>query len=135
MVVEVDKPTIAAIHDHGGLVWVHCHGGMNPVLELFMEMGVDCLNPIEPPPMGDILLSEAKERVKGRMCLEGNIEVGDFKCWPRGVSAGLQTVSRWVSQEEIHIRPSSDHTHWPFLDEHILKHRIFIEVGLEYGRY
>ncbi|MGI6567221.1 MAG: uroporphyrinogen decarboxylase family protein [Limnochordia bacterium] len=138
MVVEVDKPTIAAIHDHGGLVWVHCHGGMNPVLELFMEMGVDCLNPIEPPPMGDILLSEAKERVKGRMCLEGNIEVGDFQMLGHEEfrQVCIDSIQMGKPGGGFIFCPSSDHTHWPVLDEHILEnYKIFIEVGLEYGRY
>ena len=36
------------------------------------------LNPIEPPPMGDVSLREAFSIVKGRMALEGNIEIGDI---------------------------------------------------------
>jgi len=138
MVVDIEKPTIAVIHDHGGLVWVHCHGGMDPVLELFMEMGVDCLNPIEPPPMGDIVLSEAKERTKGKMCLEGNIEVGDFQMLSHDGFRQVCIESKQMGKPGggFIFCPTSDHTHWPVLDEHILEnYRIFIEVGLEYGKY
>jgi uroporphyrinogen-III decarboxylase len=75
---NVDAPLIERIHERGGYVWVHSHGKMGPVLERFADMGVDVLNPIEPPPMGDITLAEAFRRVGNRMGLEGNIETHDF---------------------------------------------------------
>jgi len=77
-VFDLDAPLIGRIHEAGGHVWVHSHGGMNPVLERFADMGVDVLNPIEPPPMGDVTLEEAFARVEGRMGLEGNIETHDL---------------------------------------------------------
>jgi uroporphyrinogen-III decarboxylase len=77
-VVQYDAPLIELVHRRGGYVWCHSHGQMGPVLELFADMGVDCLNPIEPPPMGDVTLAQAKARVGQRMCLEGNVEQGDF---------------------------------------------------------
>ncbi|MCP4642311.1 MAG: hypothetical protein GY851_17835 [bacterium] len=77
-----DKPLIDLIHEEGCYVWVHSHGKMGPVLERFADMGVDVLNPIEPPPMGDLTLPEAFERVGGRMGLEGNIETHDIMTSP-----------------------------------------------------
>ena len=38
-------------------------------------MGVDVLHPFEPPPQGDILAHEAKALARGKMCLEGNIQI------------------------------------------------------------
>ena len=73
-----DEPIIAEIHNGDGRVWVHSHGGMDAVLERFMEMGVDVLNPLEPPPMGDVTLQEAFERIGDRMGIDGNIETHDF---------------------------------------------------------
>jgi uroporphyrinogen-III decarboxylase len=84
-VFAVDKPLVDRIHDAGGRVWVHCHGRMKPVLKRFADMGIDVLNPIEPPPMGDITLPEAFEAVGGRMGLEGNIETHDFMTAPKDV--------------------------------------------------
>ncbi|MGB9596102.1 MAG: uroporphyrinogen decarboxylase family protein, partial [Candidatus Poribacteria bacterium] len=77
-VFKYDKPIIDLIHDAGKLVWVHCHGDMKPVLLDFVEMGVDCLNPIEPPPVGGLTLAEAKKLVNGRMTLDGGVENGAF---------------------------------------------------------
>ena len=77
-VMPFDKPLVDLLHEHGVRVWVHCHGKMGPVLERFVEMGVDVLNPVEPPPMGDVTLAEAFDRVGDRMGLEGNIETHDL---------------------------------------------------------
>lgn len=77
-VYDVDKALVDLIHNGGGYVWTHCHGRMRPVLEGFVEMGVDVLNPIEPPPMGDITLEEAFAVAGDRMGLEGNIETHDL---------------------------------------------------------
>jgi hypothetical protein len=38
-------------------------------------MGVNVLHPFEAPPMGDIEASEAKKLARGKMCLEGNIQI------------------------------------------------------------
>lgn len=77
-VAAVDKPLIDLIHERGGYVWVHSHGRMGPVLERFMGMGVDVLNPVEAPPMGDLTLAEAFARVGRRMGLEGNIQTHEL---------------------------------------------------------
>jgi len=77
-VFELDKPLIDLIHEAEGHVWVHCHGRMKRVLERFKDMGVDVLNPVEPPPMGDITMAEAFDIVGDYMGLEGNIETHDF---------------------------------------------------------
>jgi hypothetical protein len=77
-VVAYDRELADLVHSYGHIMWVHCHGRMGPVLEGFVDMHADALNPIEPPPMGDITLAEAKRRVGGRLALEGNIQVGDF---------------------------------------------------------
>jgi len=51
--------------------------------ERFADMGVDVLNPIGPPPMGDMTLDEAFAAVGERMGLEGNIETHDLMVAPR----------------------------------------------------
>ena len=90
-VFGLDKPLIDLIHEAGGRVRVHCHGRMKAVLERFVEMGVDVLNPIEPPPMGDMTLGEAFGVVGERMGLEGNIETHD-----------MMTCTKESLREKIH---------------------------------
>jgi hypothetical protein len=75
---DVDKSMMDMIHDAGGRIWIHCHGKMSKVITRFADMGCDLLNPIEPPPMGDISLEDSFRKVGGRMALEGNIEIGEI---------------------------------------------------------
>ena len=41
-------------------------------------MGADVLHPVEAPPMGDLTAAEAKSMARGKVCLEGNIQISDM---------------------------------------------------------
>ena len=45
--------------------------------EKIVEMGTDCLHPMEAPAWGDMPLAEAKRRIGCDICIEGNIQMGD----------------------------------------------------------
>lgn len=73
--VKYDKPIIDFIHDIGGRIHIHSHGSIKHVIQGFVEMGTDVLHPFEAPPNGDITPQEAKLYARGKMCLEGNIQI------------------------------------------------------------
>ena len=73
-----NRPLIALVHRYGCLVSVHCHGRLNAVLDAFAELGADVLHPLEAPPMGDVTLADAKRRIGQRVCLQGNLQIGDL---------------------------------------------------------
>lgn len=73
--VKYDKPIIDMVHDAGGYMHIHCHASVKKVFQGFIDMGVNVLHPFEAPPMGDITPAEAKKLAKGKMCLEGNIQI------------------------------------------------------------
>lgn len=75
---RTDAEMADLIHARGGLLHIHCHGPLNAVLEQFAELGCDCVHPIEPPPMGDVTIEDAYRRIGGRVCIEGNIQIGDI---------------------------------------------------------
>ena len=133
-VTRYDLPLIDLIHDAGGLVWCHCHGNMDPVLERFADdLKVDCLNPIEPPPVG-IPLDEAKQRVGDRMSLEGNVQVGWFDtCSPDEIrDRTRQALREAMPGGGFILCPTSDHSHWPVLDGSVhAKCRAFVETAAE----
>ena len=76
--VRYDQPIIERIHEAGGRVHVHCHGSIRTVFDGFLQMGADVLHPFEAPPMGDITPAKAKALARGRICLEGNIQIADM---------------------------------------------------------
>ena len=73
--VKYDKPIIDLVHEAGGRLHIHSHGSIRDVIQAFVEMGTDVLHPFEPPPQGNISAAEAKAAARGRMCLEGNIQI------------------------------------------------------------
>jgi uroporphyrinogen-III decarboxylase len=131
-VSRFDKPLIDLIHERGGHAWVHCHGKMGPVLERFVEMGVDVLNPMEPPPMGDLTLEEAFARVGDRMALEGNIETHEL------MSASKERIRDLVreaieagSGRRFILCPSSGYMECPEPDARLIENLLtFIEEGV-----
>lgn len=82
--VRYDKPIVDLIHDYGGFIHIHSHGPIKGVLQYFIEIGADMLHPIEAPPMGNVTIQEAKDILRGKVCIEGNIQIGDMY----GSSAG-----------------------------------------------
>ncbi len=68
-----DKRVNDAVHAIGGRHFAHCHGNCGKFLEHFADMGIDAIDPLEPPPYGDNNLSQVKKSVGGRMLLAGNI--------------------------------------------------------------
>lgn len=73
--VRYDKPILDLIHNAGGRVHIHCHGPLKTVFQGLLEMGADVIHPVEPPPLGDLPASEAKRMARGRLCIEGNIQI------------------------------------------------------------
>ena len=75
---DMDKPIGDAIHNAGGYLWVHSHGKVASFIESFIDMGVDVLNPLEPPKNGDIDLNDIIARYGNRIGWEGNIEIQEI---------------------------------------------------------
>ena len=77
-VFNYDKPICDVIHNAGSYVWVHCHGKVANLVGRYIEMGVDILNPLEPPKNGDINLKQIIAQYGNRIGWEGNIEMQDM---------------------------------------------------------
>ena len=60
-IVKYEGPLWQMVREAGHIPWVHCHGKVKTVLDEFVEGGVQVLDPVEPPPQGDIDIAEAKQ--------------------------------------------------------------------------
>jgi len=76
--VRYDRPITDLIHEAGGRIHIHSHGSIKTVLDGFIELGADVLHPFEAPPMGDITPREAKDVVRGKVTIEGNLQIADM---------------------------------------------------------
>jgi uroporphyrinogen-III decarboxylase len=59
-------------------VHIHSHGSIKKVLQGFVDMGVDVLHPFETPSQGDLTAREAKPVIRGKICMEGNIQISNM---------------------------------------------------------
>lgn len=81
-VVRYVTPMIRDIQAHGGYARIHCHGRVKNILDLIAGMGADALDPIEPPPHGDIELRDVRQRHGRQLALFGNLEIADVEMMP-----------------------------------------------------
>ena len=72
---EIDKPMCDDIHNAGCHTWMHCHGKVGQLIGECIDMGIDVINPLEPPKNGDIILHEAVEKYGRAIGWEGNVEI------------------------------------------------------------
>lgn len=78
-VVRYTEPMIRAIQRTGGFVRIHCHGRLKRILPLIAAMKPDALDPIEPPPQGDVELIEVRREYGRDLTLFGNLEASDLE--------------------------------------------------------
>jgi hypothetical protein len=78
-VVRYTGPMVEAIQKYDGFARIHCHGRIRAVLDYILEMGTDAIDPVEPPPQGDVELSYVREKYGGDLVIFGNIEVADIE--------------------------------------------------------
>jgi len=134
-VVKYHSKIFKLIHEYDGIVYFHCHGSINAILEMFAEMGTDAIHPVEPPPMGDTPLSEAKRKIGDKVCFIGNIQISDI------LSGSTEQVDRAVRQAiyeggpEGLILSTSASPSWYPLPQRALKNYVQLtETGLQYGK-
>ncbi len=98
LVFPFDRRVNEAVHRIGGRHRAHCHGNSSAFLELFADMGVDAVEPLEPPPFGDNNLADAKRRVGKRMLLSGNVVTQAFHLPSFNVGDVRELVKRAIGE-------------------------------------
>ncbi len=76
------KQMVKSIHAYGGFARIHSHGRLRDILDDIAATGCMGLDPIEPPPQGDVELSYVRERYGKQMVLFGNLEIADIENLP-----------------------------------------------------
>ena len=78
-VVRYTGPMVEVIQKHGGFARIHCHGRIGAVLDYIVEMGAAAIDPVEPPPQGDVELANVRRDYGDKLVLFGNIEYADIE--------------------------------------------------------
>jgi methionine synthase II (cobalamin-independent) len=121
------------VHRYGGIVHVHCHGKVKEIFPRLLDIGVDVLDPMEPPPDGDMTLVEAQRMAQGRMTLIGGLEYRDFEmCTPDEIEAKTKEAIEQGGRTHYVVGPSA--VAMTYISGHFRDNVIrFIETGLKYG--
>ena len=56
----------------------HCDGNIDPLIDFWIECGIDCLDPIDPD--AGYKMAEMKEKYGDRICLKGNVDCKGALC-------------------------------------------------------
>lgn len=129
-----DKPLCDDIHTGGGYVWVHCHGKVANFIESYIDMGVDILNPLEPPKNGDICLKTIIEKYGNRIGWEGNIEIQDIiQAEPSLLKEKIYScVEQGQASGRFILCPSAGFMEYPYPTEQYIQNLLlYLNYGLE----
>ena len=72
--LQYDRRLVEIIRRSDNFACIHCHGPLGGIVDMIGAMEPHILEPIEPPPDGDVPLTELKRRLGERICLMGYIE-------------------------------------------------------------
>jgi hypothetical protein len=81
-VVRYTGPMVRAIERCDGFARIHSHGRVKAVLDYVVQMGASAIDPLEPPPQGDVELAEVRRKYGDKLVLFGNIEISDIENMP-----------------------------------------------------
>jgi hypothetical protein len=73
-VLPYESQVVAAIHKAGVRAYTHTCGAIGDRLELMAQTGIDGIDTMDPPPLGDTDLADARRRVGDRLFLKGNLD-------------------------------------------------------------
>lgn len=128
---------IDLIHRHDCFVRVHSHGRISQVVEMLIEAGADAIDPVEPPPDGDITLGEVKARYGRDLVLFGNLELKYLEQeTPAEIDARVQEMMREAKAGGGYVlMPTSAPLNIPLSPVTEQNYIAFIDAGYKYGQY
>lgn len=133
LVTSYDAELVKLIRRYGGLTRLHSHGKVGKVLEACGRMGIDAMDPLEPPPDGDVGMREAR-RILGEVTLIGNVEERIFETGSREeVEAAVRQAVEEGRGGGFILCPTAMPLTTP-LERRIQENIIhYIDSGLRYG--
>jgi hypothetical protein len=73
-VLPYESEIAEAVRSRGVHIYTHTCGAVSDRLELMFDAGVSGIECLDPPPLGDVELDDAKQRTRGRGFIKGNID-------------------------------------------------------------
>jgi len=135
-VLPYEKKLVQAIHSFrpGFIVYVHTCGSIGDRLDLMVENGVDGIECMDPAPLGDSDLADAKKRVGDRVFLKGNMDSVNvlMKATPESLEAYVKQKIMDGGKGGGYILSSACSVS-PGVSPEIMK--LLVPLAEKYGRY
>jgi Uroporphyrinogen decarboxylase (URO-D). len=125
------------IKDAGGIPRIHSHGNIAKVIGQFALTEAMALDPIEPPPDGDIELSQVKKQYGEKFCLFGNIELKELELSSRDrIDLLVEKAMEDAKQGSgFVLMPTSAPLNVPLSQKTEENYLQMFESAIEYGKY
>lgn len=110
----------------------HTDGNIRPILDMIVDSGIDCLDPIDP--VAGMDLAEMKEKYGGRIALKGNVDCAQTLTFKSVAETIEETKNclRIAAPGEGYILSSSNSIHSAVKPENYIA---MIETLQKYGTY
>jgi uroporphyrinogen decarboxylase len=126
------RRVMGGFKDLGLLVIKHTDGNLWPIMDMIVDSGIDCLDPIDP--QGGMDLAEVKAKYGNRLALKGNVDCAHTMTFgtPEDVIAETRAALRNGAPGGGFILSSSNSIHSSVKPENYLA---MLQTLEEYGRY
>lgn len=110
----------------------HTDGNLWPILDMIVDTGIDCLDPLEPIAYMDI--GEIRAKYGDRIALAGNVDCGELlsRGTPEEVKEAVKETIAKAAVGGGHILASSNSIHPAVKPEN---YRAMVEAGRRWGQY
>jgi uroporphyrinogen decarboxylase len=126
------KRVMGGFKDLGLYVIKHSDGNLWPILDMIIDTGIDCLDPIDP--LGGMDLAEVKEKYRDRVALKGNVDCSQLLTFGTRdeIIAATRTALKKGMPGGGYILSSSNSIHSAVPPDNYLA---LVETLQEHGRY
>ena len=115
-------------------IHVHCHGKVRTLLDSFVAMGADSIDPVEPAPQGDADMAEVKQAYAGKLVFRGNIEFLDLETrQPDEIETLVRHAIEESGKQNMMLKPSAGPHERPS-DLFLANAERYLEAGVKYGK-
>jgi len=135
LVTPFHRRLIGMIHDAGYPVSIHCHGRIARVLDELIACGPDVIEPVEPPPQGDIDLAGLLSAASGRVSLMGYVQDQDFHlAGPSDIRRHVAAIVATLAGRGRYVAaPTCTPFAFPPTDRYVANYVAFLEAAAELG--
>jgi len=135
LITPYQHKLVKTIKEAGHPSSIHCHGKVRKVFEEFLAIGNNILEPLEPPPQGDITLKETLDRAEGRMSLMGYIQDQDlYTSTPDEIREKVRLICQLVRGKNSYIMSTTATPYmFPPPERFVRNYIEFVEAAAEYG--